>query len=179
MRVDLRAAEWGSMVNSLRMSVSISVNEVGNKELVMTVENSGMEEICVQLPLLRFGEEQGPVVVLGMLDGTKKVAFYEGGLHATESLSSFGIRSIPMQPKSSFSVRTLLAGWACYAPELRRLEELLKQPLTLRLRIQIRRGQFLEVNDCYGRPRPPNGWPTGTFWHGTLLSNTLRFPLAK
>jgi hypothetical protein len=161
------------------MSVGISANEFGNKELVMTVENNGIEEICVPLPLLRFGEEQSPQVVLKLPDGAEKVAFYEGGLHhVVGSLPGFGV-SIPMQPKSSFSVRTLLAGWACYAPELRRLEELLKQPSTLHLRIQIRRGQFLQVNDCYGRPRPPNGWPPETFWHGTLLSNTLRFPLAR
>jgi hypothetical protein len=160
------------------MSVRIAPNEFGNQELVMTIENNGLEEICVPFPILRFGEENAAQVVLTMADGTERTGFYIGARRGLNNDPGLSV-SIPMQPKSSYTARTLLAGWGYYAPDLHRVEELLRRPGTLKLKVQIGRGQLPQEKNCYGVPRPPDGWPPGTFWHGTLFSNTLRFPLAR
>ena len=68
-----------------------------------TIENDGLEEMCVTFQVLRFGEEKAAQVVLIMPDGTEKIAFYAGGRHGVNLPPGMSV-SIPMQPKSSYAV---------------------------------------------------------------------------
>ena len=161
-------SEWGPTVTDLRMSVSILPNEFGNKELIITIENTGPKDVYVLLGTMDFHVPQKVGVIVTLPDGSIKYAFYwdSGGGVAPGRLNI--PRVVPMFPKSSFSVRTLLGGWAIKSPDLQRVETLLSQPSSSLHAELVTEAVGSQGGDCY---------PLQIHWHGKLVSNTIRGPI--
>jgi hypothetical protein len=165
------ATEWGPSVNGLRMAAAIVRNDFGNYELEATIENTTSKEILIVLGHVAFRFAEVVHVIVKSPHGSETAAFYldSGGGLARRLMPMV----LPLLPKSSYSIRTLLAGWGYYSPTLLRLEELLSQKSSLRMEL-INTGEervrFGVSVDCYGS-RP--------FWNGRLVSNILHFPLTN
>lgn len=175
--------DWGPAVDGLRMSAAIVPNEFGYRELVMTLQNTGFDVIWLPLSAMRFGESDSIHVIVTRPDGFRAGAFDpQSSAPRNESWEI----PVPLLPKGSYAVRTLLGGWGFHAPELRRVEELLSEnaSLHLELRVGLIDPKRYRI-DCLPVPPPPRpGSQTQkvpadqqTFWRGMLVSNTLRFPL--
>jgi hypothetical protein len=172
---DCEGAEWGPTVNGLRMSAAIAKNEFGNHELEWTIENtSQVDEKFLVLGKVGHRYAELVKVVITEADGSRHAGiFYDqrGGTALSRELPMI----VPLLPKSKYSARTLLAGWAYTAPDLRRLETLLSQVATLHLQLDVGIDGKPDVRtdcslDCFGLQ---------IFWRGRLVSNTLRFPLTE
>ncbi len=83
---------------------------------------------------------------------------------------------VPLLPKSTYSARTLLGGWAYEAPDLQRVESLLSQPASLQLLFEVGMDPAKPAVktdcslDCFGAQ---------IFWRGRLTSNVLRLQSIK
>ncbi len=161
------SADWGKTVNELRMSIAIVPNDYGNQELVITVENVGPKDVYLWFGTMdmHFPEKIGVLVTLP--DGSRKWAFYAGSGGGIAHGRMFVPRVLPMYPKSSYTLRTLLEGWAYHSPELRRVVGLLSQKASLRAELQTT-GVSVPGRDCF---------PIQIHWSGKLVSNTIQFPL--
>jgi hypothetical protein len=164
---------WGRVENGLRMSAAIAQNELGNNELEVTIENTTSQEILIVLGYMEYGFAETVHVVVKPQSGTEIAAFYlgsGGGLAHGRDLPMV----LPLLPKSSYTCRTLLGGWGYRRTALHRVEELLTQESSLQVEFRNSAQQRVHYGilaaECYGS-RP--------FWSGTLISNTLKLPLAS
>jgi hypothetical protein len=162
------APEWGPIVDGLRMSLSISPNEFGNKELVITIENTNPKDVYVLLGTMESPIPQKVGVIVTLPDGSKKYTFYLNSGGGISPGRQNVPRVIPMFSRSSFSMRTLLGGWAFKAPELRRVETLLSQTSSSIHAELVTEAVGTQSGDCF---------PMQIHWRGKLVSNTLRGPI--
>lgn len=169
------AAEWGPTVDGLRMSAAIVKNAVGYYELEWTIENTSLvDEKLLVLGKMGYRNAELITVIVTEPDGSRHAASNFGPRSGTAPSRELPM-IVPLLPKSSYSIRTLLGGWAYYAPSLRRVESLLSQPATLQLQLQVGMDSKPSVKtdcslDCFGLQ---------IFWRGKLVSNLLRFPVVK
>ena len=163
--------KWGATVNGIRMRAAIMRNDFGNLALEWTIQNTTSDEIYL---LLGSGIYKSAELLDGIVtesDGSEYTAQYlasgGGGAHSGPFPPP---KIVLMLPKSSYSVQTLLGAWAYTTPQFRLVETLASQRGSLRLRLRVGEDNryYSEMKQCYGVRR---------YWTGTLVSNSLQFPL--
>jgi hypothetical protein len=103
------------------MSAGIVKNEFGNHELQWTIENTSQVDEKFHV-LGRAGHRHAELVevLVTEADGSRHAGIFYGQRSGT-ALSRELPLIVPILPKSRYSARTLLAGWAYTAPDLRRI----------------------------------------------------------
>lgn len=151
-------AEWGTTVNSLRLSLELSTANNGERHLTVTMENTeDRREMFVVLGLVGVLEAEMLQMHMVGADGKREKLIYRGGNGVAPGRLIPMI--VPMLPGSTYSIRTPLKWWL--RPDMTGLPP----GATVEAEISVSPDADLRYVDCFG---------LRIFWSGTVRSAPLR-----
>lgn len=154
----LNAADWGTTINGLRLSLSA---DSPAQNLTLTFENTEeRREMFLHLGTAGVNEADQVHLYLTAPDGKRTKLLYTGGNGVAPGRLVPMI--VPLLPGSTYSIRTPLNRW--YLPNHTKPD--LRQSA---LHAEIQHAQNLDFRfvDCFG---------LRIFWYGQARSNSLRIP---
>ncbi len=152
------AAEWGSPVHGLRVSLGVEAGTV-----VVAFENvQENREMFLPLGVVGFGHAEFVHLYLILPDGTRRQLRYVGGSGvAPGRLLPF---IVPMMAGSVYSMKTPLRSWRL-GSNFDPVEEELSRGASLQAEIVAGESLQRDYVNCYG---------LNIFWSGSAVSNIVR-----
>ena len=160
------SAEWGLTSNELRSSITVVRGSDGEAELEWTVQNVSPKDFYLTIgKCMGTGTADQVRLIVRFPDGVERTAMYTNVVLAPGRITPV---IVPLLSNSAYTWKTKLRNWIYHAPDVRRVDQLLSTPSSLRMELRIgKAGRAYYRGNCY---------PLDIFWTGILISNVMQLP---